>query len=54
MVGKLPDLCDIVLEHPSISRKHAVFQFHKNGKLFLYDLESTHGIKVNKKVVPQK
>ena len=24
LAGKLPDLCDIVLEHPSISRKHGV------------------------------
>jgi len=24
LIGKLEDLCDIVLNHPSISRKHAV------------------------------
>ena len=24
LVGKVPDLCDIVLENPTISRKHAV------------------------------
>lgn len=38
LVGKLPDLCDIVLEHESISRKHAIIQHSRQGDVFLYDL----------------
>ena len=27
LVGKLPDLCDIILEHPSISRYRKIILF---------------------------
>ncbi|MQL87125.1 hypothetical protein Taro_019660, partial [Colocasia esculenta] len=47
MFGRI-DLCDFVLEHPTISRFHAVLQFRKNGEAFLYDLGSTHGTFLNK------
>ena len=40
--------CELLLEHPSIRRAHAVFLHHRNGSLFLADLGSTHGTKVNK------
>ncbi|KAJ4972964.1 hypothetical protein NE237_006138 [Protea cynaroides] len=53
MFGRV-DLCDFVLEHPTISRFHAVFQFKKDGDAYLYDLGSTHGTFVNKKQVKQK
>ncbi|KAI8575748.1 hypothetical protein K450DRAFT_260285 [Umbelopsis ramanniana AG] len=49
-VGRLP-LCDLELEHPSISRYHAVIQFNDDGKAFLYDLGSGHGTRINKKPV---
>ncbi|CAO3683764.1 unnamed protein product [Umbelopsis ramanniana] len=49
-VGRLP-LCDLELEHPSISRYHAVIQFNGDGKAFLYDLGSGHGTRINKKPV---
>ena len=52
-VGRLPS-CDIQLEHPSLSRYHAVLQFKANGSIdkpagfYLYDLDSTHGTFHNK------
>lgn len=52
IVGRKDD-CDIVLEHPSISRYHAVVQFRvgeepRASGFYLYDLDSTHGTYVNK------
>lgn len=52
IVGRLPS-CDILLEHPSSSRFHAVIQFKKD-EAFLYDLGSTHGTFLNKKRVEVK
>ncbi|KAI7903034.1 SMAD/FHA domain-containing protein [Cokeromyces recurvatus] len=49
-IGRLP-LCDILMEHPSISRYHAVIQFDHDGEAYIYDLDSAHGTKVNKKVI---
>ncbi|KAI9479616.1 SMAD/FHA domain-containing protein [Zychaea mexicana] len=46
-IGRLP-LCDIQMEHPSISRYHAVIQFNHDGNAFIYDLDSAHGTRVNK------
>jgi len=37
-----------MLEHPSISRQHAVIQFRETGECYIYDLGSTHGTFVNK------
>ena len=42
-LGRNGDLCDLALEHPSVSRVHAILQFHSTGRLFLYDMGSTHG-----------
>ncbi|KAJ0986815.1 hypothetical protein J5N97_005171 [Dioscorea zingiberensis] len=53
MFGRI-DLCDFVLEHPTISRFHAVLQFKKDGEAFLYDLGSTHGTSINKNQVKKK
>ncbi|KAK7295560.1 hypothetical protein RJT34_18470 [Clitoria ternatea] len=50
MFGRL-DLCDFVLEHPTISRFHAVIQFKRSGDAYLYDLGSTHGTFLNKNKV---
>lgn len=57
--GRLPS-CDVFLEHPSLSRYHAVVQYcatpgdgYERG-WYLYDLDSTHGTWVNKvKVLPK-
>ena len=53
VIGRLP-ICDIQLEHPSLSRYHAVLQFKANSSsdkpagFYLYDLDSTHGTFHNK------
>uniref|UniRef100_A0AAY4AFS1 FHA domain-containing protein n=1 Tax=Denticeps clupeoides TaxID=299321 RepID=A0AAY4AFS1_9TELE len=63
VVGRLP-VCDVSLEHPSISRYHAVLQFRAFGGgegvvgeevgFYAYDLGSTHGTTVNKNKIPPK
>ncbi|KAK3212302.1 hypothetical protein Dsin_017008 [Dipteronia sinensis] len=54
MFGRI-DLCDFVLEHPTISRFHAaVIQFRKSGAAYLYDVGSTHGTFVNKNQVKKR
>lgn len=59
IIGRLPS-CDITLEHPSLSRHHAVIQYcttktekHNIG-WYLYDLDSTHGTWINKNKVYAK
>lgn len=57
--GRSPD-SDIVLEHPTISRYHAIIQYKsefEHGQpagLYLYDCGSTHGTFVNKKRLEPK
>ncbi|KAF9961921.1 Kanadaptin [Mortierella alpina] len=51
VIGRLP-LCDLEMEHPSLSRYHAVVQFKSNGECFIYDLNSSHGTKLNKTKIP--
>lgn len=63
VVGRLP-VCDISLEHPSISRYHAVIQYRgQPGEMesvgegrgfYIHDLGSTHGTVVNKNKIPPK
>lgn len=59
VIGRLPS-CDIPMEHPSLSRHHAVLQY-SNGNSeqypkgwYLYDLDSTHGTWINKNKVPSQ
>ena len=54
------DNCDVVVEHPSCSRYHAVLQYclvekdiRKKG-FYLYDMGSTHGTYLNKQKVKAK
>ena len=42
------DTNDYKLEHPSVSRLHAVLQFSATGESFLYDAGSAHGSFLNK------
>ncbi|KAF9328471.1 Kanadaptin [Podila minutissima] len=51
VIGRLP-MCDLEMEHPSLSRYHAVVQFKSNGECFIYDLNSSHGTKLNKTKIP--
>ena len=47
--------CDVVMEHPSASRLHAVIQFREDNSLpYIYDAGSIHGTFVNKKRIPSK
>ena len=41
--------CDFPLEHPSISRNHAVICHHENGGIYAIDLKSSHGTQINGK-----
>ncbi|CBN74145.1 conserved unknown protein [Ectocarpus siliculosus] len=54
LLGRQQGVVDVLLEHPSISRKHAILQHGQNGALFLFDNGSTHGCSVNKKKIPPK
>ncbi|CAG5127386.1 unnamed protein product [Candidula unifasciata] len=57
--GRLPS-CDVTLEHPSLSRYHAVLQYNcistpsREKGWYVYDLDSTHGTWVNKKKISPK
>lgn len=52
LLGRNADICDLVLDHQSISRQHAVLQFKEGNELFIFDLGSAQGTKVNKKSMP--
>ncbi|XP_076463473.1 kanadaptin-like [Babylonia areolata] len=57
--GRLPS-CDVCMEHPSLSRHHAVVQYRETAEdgnecgWYLYDLDSTHGTWVNKEKIKPK
>ncbi|RUO56863.1 FHA domain-containing protein [Pseudidiomarina homiensis] len=42
VVGRDPE-CDIVIEHPTVSRRHCVMTFH-DGQWRIQDLQSTNGL----------
>ncbi|KAJ1308666.1 hypothetical protein OPQ81_004359 [Rhizoctonia solani] len=64
LIGRDQKICDILVEHPSCSKQHAVIQFRqvhiKNEfgeakavvKPFVIDLESTNGTMVNDEAIP--
>ncbi|CAB3401511.1 unnamed protein product [Caenorhabditis bovis] len=60
VIGRIKQTCDLVLEHPSISRHHCILQYgedimSRSGKGWhIYELGSTHGSKMNKKKLPPK
>ncbi|CAD8063554.1 unnamed protein product [Paramecium primaurelia] len=54
LIGKNEKICDIVLDNPTISRKHAVLQSKNTNEFYLYDLGSTHGTFVNNVKIPTK
>ncbi|XP_024408366.3 kanadaptin [Desmodus rotundus] len=63
LFGRLSS-CDVCLEHPSVSRYHAVLQHGASGPdgesddlgpgFYLYDLGSTHGTFLNKTRIPPR
>ena len=46
-VGRNADICDIVPEHPSLSRIHACIQMGQEGRIEIMDFKSTHGTFLN-------
>ncbi|PBP20033.1 FHA domain-containing protein [Diplocarpon rosae] len=64
LVGKEVAVVDLLAEHPSVSRQHAVFQFRhiekknefgdKTGRVkpYLIDLDSANGTLLNKEMIP--
>lgn len=60
VIGRIKPGCDLVMEHPSISRYHCIFQYgddrmSKTGKGWhVFELGSTHGSRMNKKRLPPK
>ena len=51
LIGRQLDRVHIPAEHPSISRVHAAFNFHRDGSLMLIDLGSAQGTCLNKKLL---
>ena len=43
LVGRQEEDVDITLKHKSVSRIHAGFAHHQDGRFFIIDLGSTHG-----------
>jgi ABC-type multidrug transport system ATPase subunit len=43
IIGRSPD-CDILLSHPTISRRHAQLERLSDGRLMLTDLDSSNGV----------
>ncbi len=39
--------CDFPIEHPSASRNHATLVHHRNGGVYVIDLRSSHGTRVD-------
>lgn len=55
LIGRVNDLCDLYIDNPSVSRKHAILQFKRGDDFpYLYDLGGTHGTYVNKKKLPMR
>jgi pSer/pThr/pTyr-binding forkhead associated (FHA) protein len=48
ILGRQPDIVDILLEHPSLSRQHAILQFRDDDALMCLDFNSAQGTFVNK------
>lgn len=49
--GRQSDAVDVVMEHPSLSRQHAILQYRNDGALMLLDYKSAQGTYLNKELV---
>ncbi|MBI1908557.1 MAG: FHA domain-containing protein [Deltaproteobacteria bacterium] len=49
--GRGPDN-EIILDHPTVSKRHGVIDYHKEGEVIFYDLSSLNGISFNGKKKP--
>jgi len=47
VIGRDSDQCDVVLSHPTVSRRHARLGVAGNGKLEIEDMGSTNGTSVD-------
>jgi len=52
--GRNKSMCDIWLEHPSISRQHAAILHGSSGNMYILDLGSSHGTTCNHKKLSDK
>jgi len=52
--GRNEKLCDILLEHPSISRQHGAIIHGSSGNIYILDLSSLHGSTCNRKKLKDK
>mgnify|MGYP000079555529 CR=1 FL=1 len=53
LIGRLEDLCDLYINNPLVSRKHAILQAKENDPhLYIMDLSSQHGTFVNRVQLP--
>jgi len=52
--GRNEKLCDVLLEHPSISRQHGAIIHGSSGNIYILDLSSVHGSTCNHKKLKDK
>jgi NIMA-interacting peptidyl-prolyl cis-trans isomerase 1 len=53
LFGRNANMCDHKLEHPSISRRHAMIAHGSSGNVYVMDLGSSHGTFHNSKRLPK-
>ncbi|GLD94237.1 hypothetical protein PINS_up002848 [Pythium insidiosum] len=54
LLGRNEDVCDYSMQHPSISRQHAVIVHRREGDAVVMDLGSAQGTFVNGKEIDAK